>query len=89
MQFSQQEVRIIKKAEKRIKQAVILRILAIVSSIALISLFFFGVLASEELAYSAFGLVMFAFLAPQLGSAPSYEKLVSILTSRLNDSDRT
>lgn len=83
MQFTEKETRLIKKAEMRVKQAVIVRVLAILAAIGLIALFFLGKLVPEELAAAAVGLVLLSVLAPQMGGAPKYEQLVSILASKL------
>ncbi|WP_346838093.1 hypothetical protein [Microbulbifer sp. SAOS-129_SWC] len=88
MEFTQREVQIIKRAERRIKQAAVVRVLAILFLLAQIALFFLGQLGSDALALSAFALVLLAVLVPQLGGAPRYEQLVSLLASKLHGSER-
>jgi len=83
MNFSEKELKLIKLAESRVKQTVVLRITAIAIAVALITLFFLGMVTSEELAYGAFGLAMLSIIAPQLGGAPKYEQLVAVLTAKL------
>lgn len=89
VKFSDKEAQIIKRAERRVKQAVVVRVLSVVFSIALISLFFLGQVSSEKLAFSLFGLTLLAYLAPQLGTAPKYEQLASLLASKLRQNENT
>jgi len=89
MKFTDKELKLIKMAEARVKQTVFLRIIAIVIAAALIGLFFLGLVNSEELAYGAFGLALLSIIAPQLGGAPKYEKLVAVLTAKLKCEENT
>ena len=89
MNFNEKELKIIKLAEARVKQTVFLRVTAIVIAIALIALFFLGLVTSEELAYGAFGLALLSIIAPQLGGAPKYEQLVAVLTEKSKCQENT
>ncbi|WP_066961001.1 hypothetical protein [Microbulbifer sp. Q7] len=80
--FTERELKLIKRAEARVKQAVMFRLMAIVIALVLIALFFLGYLNPEELAFSAFGLALLSFIAPQLGGAPKYEELVAVLAKQ-------
>ncbi|WP_308363725.1 MULTISPECIES: hypothetical protein [unclassified Microbulbifer] len=89
MNFSDKEIQLIKKAERSVKQAVVMRIIAIFVSLLLIALFFLGEIGPEMLAVSAFGLAVFTILAPQIGGAPKYEKLALLLVSKLKSQEHT
>ncbi|TLM73180.1 hypothetical protein ACONUD_07460 [Microbulbifer harenosus] len=83
MKFTEKELKLIQKAEARVKQMVLTRVIAIVIAVVLIMLFFLGLVSSEELAYGAFGLAVLSIISPQLGGAPKYEQLVSVLSAKL------
>mgnify|MGYP000403914437 CR=1 FL=1 len=80
MQFSEDEIRLIKKAENRIKQSYYFRIASIFILLALIVLFFLNIISSESLAIGSVSLVIVSILFPQLGTAPKYEQLVKMLS---------
>ncbi|MBN8430060.1 hypothetical protein JF535_04245 [Microbulbifer salipaludis] len=80
--LSERELKLIQRAEARVKQAVVFRLMAIVIALVLIALFFLGYLNPEELAFSAFGLALLSVVAPQLGGTPKYEELVAVLAKQ-------
>ena len=84
MRFSENEIRLIKTAESIIKQSYYLRIALLSVLIALIIFFLGGMISPKHLAYASVAIVITSILFPQLGSAPKYEQLVKILSSKCN-----
>jgi hypothetical protein len=89
LEFSEKEIAIIKAAEKNCKSVKIKRIILLVGLCAIVIAFSFGKVSEQILLYAAFGAPIFALLATQVGPAPKYEQLSSLLASKLNDQQNT
>ncbi len=93
MDFDEQELALIERAEWRVTQAICLRGFCLAVLFGAVGLYTFGVITAEMLAGASVGLVVFASICPQWGpNAPSYSELVALLVrkrSSRTDSDVT
>ncbi len=83
MDFDEQELALIERAEWRVTQAICLRGFCLAVLFGAIGLYTGGFITAEMLAGASVGLVVFASVCPQWGpSAPRYAELVQLLVRK-------
>ncbi len=83
MDFDEQELELIERAEWRVTQAICLRGFCLAVLFGAIGLYTTGMITAEMLAGASVGLVVFASACPQWGPyAPRYAELVKLLVRK-------
>ena len=89
MDFDEQELELIERAEWRVTQAICLRGFCLALLFGAIALYITSVITAEMLAGASVGLVFFASVCPQWGpNAPSYSALVDLLIRKRGQRQR-
>lgn len=89
MEFTEKEIQLIKAAESTVQRAKYTRILLLIALVLTLSLFFMGKLDGHIMAYLAFGAAILGLLATQIGIGPKYEELVTVLSNKHKNQQKT